>query len=130
MHRMTNAIGAATSGRALMRRATTFAELLRLRMGNLTQAQAAEQIGVSQSRISRWLSGGMPVDHDKQAAVAAWLEVTRPELDDFLRRSHQITRRRTAVERIESLEDTVAQLHEQVRALRAALEAAGVIAPR
>jgi len=110
--------------------AEDFADLLMRRMGGSRQWQVAEEIGVSQSRVSRWLAGGLP-DREKLPLVAEWLGISDQELFVFLRDRHRRPApRRSANERISELEHAMKELRAQVRQLSETLEATGAAKPR
>ena len=120
---------AGVKGRRALAQAHTFAELLVTAMGETPQWQVAEQIGVSQSRISRWLSGGVP-DAEKTALVARWLRVSEGDLFTFIRAHHSRPQaRKSADQRFHELESAMQHLTDEVARLTAALAQQGVILP-
>jgi transcriptional regulator with XRE-family HTH domain len=96
--------------------------LLRDRIGDRPQWKVAEEIGVSQSRVSRWLTGGLP-DADKIGLVAVWLGVTEGELFTFLRAHHRRAPRRSMGERLADLEVAMAAMMTEMEALSLRTEA-------
>src|SRR5580765_7663890 len=70
-----------------LERYDSFADLLRDAMAGQTQASVAAACGVSQGRVSRWLSGTtQPGKADVVARVAAWLGVSTRALRAALAR--------------------------------------------
>lgn len=80
-------------------------------LGISTQAEAAAQIGVTQSSVSRWLGGALPRD-DELSKVAEWLDVGEDDLARSLYAS-----RTTRRSRQDQFEDRLALVEEQVTRL-------------
>lgn len=84
-------------------------------MGEMSQRQAADAIGVSESRVSRWLHGGLPSDKTLELA-ATWLEIEPDDLAAFLRKQ------RTAGHDTRSTRDRIAEMEGEMAELRRLVE--------
>lgn len=116
-----------TKGRRALAQAHSFAELLVTAMGDTPQWQVADEIGVSQSRISRWLAGGVP-DAEKTALVAKWLKVSEGDLFTFIRSHHSRPQaRKSADQRFAELETAMQALQDEVSRLTSALAKGGLM---
>ena len=95
----------------------TFAELMRLAIGDARQAQVAREIGVSQSRISRWLRDSTP-DETTIPRVAHWLGIPERALREFLAAKHaRPGLRQSTSERLGDIEDVLEELRTEIQAL-------------
>lgn len=87
----------------------------RMERDGLGQEQAADQIGVHQSRVNAWLAGkGIP-SRPKRAALAGFLGVSEDYLDVLIGRGE---RARTTADRLDDLEDRFSQIEVALEELR------------
>ena len=95
----------------------------------MTQTEAAAALGVSQSRISRWLAG-QPPSYERVPILARFLGMTD---DEVLRLIYGATRRpanrRTAAQRLDRVEEQLVELTTRLDRVLDALEARGLAAP-
>ena len=104
----------------VLRTASSFSEVLRVAQGDRPQVRLAEDLDVSESRVSRWLKGGTP-DETNIARVAKGLGVRERDLRAFLA---DVTARpglrMTTAEHLEELGSVINELGSEVAALRRA----------
>jgi transcriptional regulator with XRE-family HTH domain len=94
----------------------------------LTQHETAERLGVSQSRVSRWLHGQAP-SYERVPVLARFLGATEDEtLRMIYGASLRPTRRESAGERLDRVEERIVELTTRLEQVLGALEAQGLIA--
>lgn len=92
----------------------------------MNQTDAAAALGVSQSRVSRWLNG-QPPSYERVPILARFLGVSE---DEALRLTYGATKRppgrRSASDRLDRVEEQLVELTSRLELVLDALEAQGV----
>lgn len=95
----------------------------------MTQTDAAKALGVSQSRVSRWLNG-QPPSYERVPILARFLGVSEDEaLGLIYGATKQPRGRRSPSDRLDRVEEQLVELTTRLELVLEALEARGVTAP-
>jgi len=99
------------------REAESFAEVFANAVAGRTQREVALELGISQTKVSRWMSGAAVPDETTIPRLAKWMGLEEATLVVFLYTHRGNDRRRSLAERLRRQDDVIEEIMERLTRL-------------